>query len=170
MNKGCVIDIETESLGPKEGRIICIGAKDTNGDKTIVFYHDDEKEMINAFLDYYKRKNFTEIIGYNVLFDIRFIFAKCLRYGLSANGFFSSTFTDIMTIMKSVRRIYSYNKPGTLNEWVEFVFDNGKMPLSDSVENLYKQGKLTEIINYNKQDVEITYRLWKRVQKVFSYD
>jgi hypothetical protein len=75
-----------------------------------------------------------------------------------------------MTIMKSVRRIYCYNKPGTLEEWVEFIFDDGKMPLSDSVSKLYEKGRLTDILNYNKQDVELTYRLWERVQKVFSHD
>lgn len=170
MNKECILDIETESLDPKEGRIICVGIKDVETGKTNVFYHDDEKEMLKAFLEYYKGRNFTEIIGYNVLFDIRFIFAKCLKYNLSANGFFSATFTDLMTIMKSVRRIYCYNKPGTLEEWVEFVFDDGKMPLSDSIGKLYEKGRITDILNYNKRDVELTFRLWKRVDKVLNHD
>lgn len=168
--KVCIIDIETESLDPKEGRIICVGAKDTETGKTTVFYHDNEKEMLRAFLEYYKRKEFNEIVGYNILFDIRFIFAKCLRYGLAANGFFSSTFTDLMSIMRSVRRIYCYNKPGTLEEWIEFVFDDGKMPLSDSIGKLYEKGRITDILNYNKRDVELTYRLWERVEKVLNHD
>jgi len=169
-NRVCILDIETQSLDPKEGRIICIGIKDINNGKLIVFYHDDEREMIKKFLDYYKRKGFTEIIGYNILFDVRFIFAKCLKYNLTAHEFFTSKFTDLMWIMKSVVKCYSYNKPGTLGEWVEFVFGSGKMPLCDSVTNLYKQGKISEIIRYNKWDVEITYRLWKRINKVLNHD
>jgi DNA polymerase elongation subunit (family B) len=170
MNNKCIIDIETEDLEPTQGRIVCIGIKDCQTRKTTVFYHDDEEKMLKVFMEYYKRRVFTEIIGYNVLFDIRFIFAKCLKYGLSANGFFSATFTDLMSIMRSVRRIYCYNKPGTLEEWVEFVFDDGKMPLSDSVGKLYEKGRITDILNYNKRDVELTYRLWERVQKVLNHD
>jgi len=170
MDSKCVLDIETEDLDPKEGRIICIGIKDVETGKIIVFYHENEKEMLKAFLEYCKRRNFTEIIGYNVLFDIRFIFAKCLRYGLPANGFFSAAFTDLMSIMRSVRRIYCYNKPGTLQEWVEFIFDDGKMPLSDSIGKLYQKGRITDILNYNKRDVELTYRLWERVRKVLGHD
>src|SRR4030065_1709890 len=107
----CIIDIETEDLDPKEGRIICIGTKDAENGKVTVFFDEDEENMLKDFLGYFHNRNFKEIIGYNILFDIRFIFAKCLRYGLSANGFFSSSITDLMTIMKSVRRIYSYHKP-----------------------------------------------------------
>jgi DNA polymerase elongation subunit (family B) len=169
MNK-CVIDIETESLDPKEGRIICIGVKDCETGKTTVFYDESEERMLKSFLEYYKGRKFTEIIGYNVLFDIRFIFAKCLRYGLPANGFFSAGFTDLMTIMKSVRKIYCYNKPGTLDEWTCFVFGTGKKKLMESISNLYDKGKISQIIEYNKRDVEITYQLWERVQKVLSYD
>jgi hypothetical protein len=169
MSKACVIDIETEDLDPKEGRIICIGTKDVETGKTMVFYHDDEKKMLRAFLDFFSgRSGFTEVIGYNVLFDIRFIFAKCLRYELPANGFFSAEFTDLMTIMKSVRRIYCYNKPGTLNEWAEFLFGTGKYPLVESISDLFEKGRISQIIEYNKRDLEITYMLWKRVKKVLK--
>lgn len=170
MNNKCVIDIETESLDPKEGRIICIGVKDVETSKTTVFYDEEEENMMKAFLDYFHKRNFKEIIGYNVLFDIRFIFAKCLRYGLSANGFFSATFTDLMTIMKSVRRIYCYNRPGTLNEWTEFIFGAGKYPLTESISDLFEKGRISQIIEYNKRDVEITYQLWERIEKVLNHD
>jgi len=168
MNGKAVIDIETESLDPKEGRIICIGIKDVNNGKTTVFHHDNEKEMLRAFLDYFSNKGFNEIIGYNILFDIRFIFAKCLKYNLPANGFFSSDITDLMWIMKSVRKIYSYNRPGKLDEWAEFLFGAGKYPLPESVPKLFEKGKISQIIEYNKRDVKITFELWKRIQKVFS--
>jgi len=168
-DKKCVLDIETENLDPKEGRIVCIGAKNANNSKTIVFYDEDERQMIKDFLDYFHKKGFTEIIGYNLAFDLRFLFVKCLKYGLPANSFFSSDITDLMWIMKSVRKIYNYNRPGKLGEWVEFLFGSGKMPLCDSVANLYKKGKISEIIQYNKWDVEITYRLWKRVNKVLNH-
>lgn len=168
MNKKCVIDIETESLDPKEGRIICIGIKGIGAERTIVFYNENEKQMIKDFLDYFHNERFREIIGYNVLFDIRFIFVKCLKYELASNGFFSAAFTDLLTVMKSVRRMYSYNKPGTLQEWVEFIFNDSKMSLDDSIEKLYEKGRITDILNYNKKDVELTFRMWERIEKVLN--
>ena len=170
MNKKCVLDIETEDLDPKTGRIICIGVKDVNSEKPIVFHDENEKQMLTDFLDYFHRKEFKEIIGYNILFDIRFIFGRCLKYDLTSNGFFSAKHTDLMHIMKSVKPVWSMNRPGTLNEWSEFLFGSGKYPLSESVKEKFEKGKLSEIIEYNKRDVKITYRLWERIQKVLNND
>jgi len=168
MNKKCVLDIETESLDPKEGRIICIGTRDIESSKTIVFYDENEKQMIKDFLEYFHDKGFNEVIGYNILFDIRYIFARCLKYNLFSNGFFKTFYTDLMNIMKSVKNVYSMNKPGTLNEWTEFLFGAGKVPLPDSICNMFEQGKISEIIEYNKRDLEITQMLWERVEKVLN--
>jgi len=168
MSKRCVLDIETEDLDPKVGRIICIGVKDVESDKPIVFHDESEKQLLEDFLDYFHHKGFNEIIGYNILFDIRYIFARCLKYGLTSNGFFNSNHIDLMHIMKSVKKVYSINKAGTLNEWSEFLFGAGKFPLSESIKEKFKKGKISEIIEYNKRDVEITYLLWKRVQQVLN--
>jgi DNA polymerase elongation subunit (family B) len=168
MTKKCVLDIETENLDPKVGRIICVGIMDTEVGRPITFHDENEKQMLIDFLDYFHRKEFREIIGYNVLFDIRFIFGRCLRYGLTSNGFFSAKHTDLMHIMKSVKPVWSMNKPGTLDEWTEFLFGAGKIRLPDNISNLFEQGKIGQIIQYNKRDVEITYRLWERIQKVLN--
>ncbi|MFQ6020918.1 MAG: hypothetical protein ACE5J4_02780, partial [Candidatus Aenigmatarchaeota archaeon] len=108
------------------------------------------------------------IIGYNILFDIRFIFARCLKYNIISNGFFHANYIDLMHIMKSVKKVWSTNKPGTLNEWAEFLFGAGKYPLPDSISKLFEKGYISQIIEYNKRDLKITYMLWKRIQKVFS--
>ena len=168
MNKKCIIDIETESLDPKEGRIICIGVKDVDSAKPIVFHDENEKQLLEDFLEYFHNKCFNEIIGYNILFDIRFIFARCLKYDLTSNGFFNAKHTDLMHIMKSVKPVWSMNKPGTLDEWSEFLFGAGKYPLSESVKEKFERGKISEIIEYNKRDVEITHLLWKRIQQVLN--
>lgn len=136
LSNRCVLDIETTGLNPWESKLVCIGVMDTETKKVVTFYHENEEEMLKVFLDYFSRKQFNEVIGYNVLFDARFLFGKCLRYELQANRFFSVIFTDLMWTMKSVIKKYSFNRPGTLQEWIEFLFDDGKMPLSDSIENL----------------------------------
>lgn len=166
----CVLDIETEGLEPWKDRIICIGIKDVDSGKTIVFYNEDERQMLTDFIQHCKRRQYKEVVGYNLSFDLRFIFAKALKYGICGNGLFNAQFTDIMDNVRAVRRMYSYNKPGKLEQWLQFIFGNGKLRTGASVPELYKKGRISEIIAYNRHDVEMTYRLWKRIMKVLYDD
>lgn len=138
---------------------------DIDSGKTLVFYDTDEEQMLKDFVDYFSKKGFQEIIGYNVLFDIRYIFARLLKYKINSMGMFRATFTDLMSIMKSVRNIWSMNRPGTLQEWSKLIFGEGKLEIT-SVADLYRQGLINKLIEYNKRDIEITYCLWKRVVEV----
>lgn len=166
MNKKCIIDIETNSLNPTQGRIICIGIKDVFSDETRVFYNENEKTMVEEFLDYFHEKQFNEIIGYNVLFDIRFIFAKCLKYGIKTNGFFKSEFNDLMATMKSVKKIWSMNTPGTLEQWTKYIFGESKLEITAFVPEMYERGEIQRILDYNKKDLALTFKLWKRVEEI----
>lgn len=163
----CVLDIETEALHPVDGGIICIGIMDVDTGKILVFYDTDEEQMLRDFVDYFSKKGFQEIIGYNVLFDIRYIFARLLKYNINSLGMFRVIFTDLMSIMKSVRSIWSMNRPGTLQEWSAFLFGEGKLVIT-SVADLYQQGLIDRLLAYNKRDVEITYCLWKRITEVLT--
>ena len=164
--KKCVIDIEAEGLEPWKDKIICIGARDVDNGKTVVFFDDDERVILERFIAYYKKYEFREVIGYNLSFDIRFIFAKCVKYEIPAPQLFNSTYTDVMDNMRAVRKMYSYNRPGKLDEWLQFIFGVGKLEKGDSIKDLYKNREITRIIQYNKQDVDMTYELWKRVRLV----
>ena len=166
--KKCVIDIETTDLDPKIGRVICIGIKDIFSDEVRVFHNRNEKTMIEEFLNYFHEKDFKEVIGYNVLFDIRFIFAKCLKYNIYSNGFFKSSYPDLMLTMKSVRNVYSFNKPGTLGEWSEYLFGESKLETGKGVPELFANNEIQRILDYNKKDVELTFQLWKRVHEVMD--
>lgn len=65
-NRKCILDIETTDFIPwNDSKIICIGIKDTNSHTIPVFYHDHEETLILRFLQYFNRKQFQEIIGYN---------------------------------------------------------------------------------------------------------
>ncbi len=169
--KRCVIDIETTALHPAEGRIICIGIMDVDTEDVKVFQREDEAWMIIEFLNYYRKGGFNEIIGYNILFDTRFIFGRCLKHGIMAAQFLNSRYTDLMHIMKSVRPVYSTNRPGKLGEWADLILGdgNGKITLEEDIKTLYEEGRIREIVQYNEVDVLVTYRLWERVQKVMMY-
>ncbi len=168
LKKRCVLDIETLSLEPTKGRIICIGMLNAETGETRVFYNEDEETMVRNFLSYYRKEGFGEIIGYNVLFDVRYIFARCLKYGLPAREFVMSGFTDVMMILKSVRSIYNFNKPGSLDEWAGYILNESKDLNNASVPLYYHAGEIDKIIEYNKKDVEMTYEIWKKIRHVFD--
>lgn len=166
-NKKCILDIETTSFIPwDDGRIICIGIKDTKSGETMVFHDENEKILLIRFLQYFKEMNYEEIVGFNIGFDARYIFIRCLRHKIPASGFFAANFVDLMEILHKFKRAYTFDRPGTLDEWARFLLGKGKLLNSNSIPVLFRQGSIAEIIAYNKNDLELTFELWKRIMLV----
>jgi len=166
--KKCILDIETTGFNPWAGRIICIGIKSIDSDEVTVFYDDHEETMLVRFLQYFSKNNFREIIGFNIGFDIRYILGRCLRYRIPANGFFTATSTDLMRALNGFKRTYNFNRPGTLDEWARFLLGKGKLLNNASIPALYRQGRIAEILRYNKNDVQITFEIWERTNSVLG--
>lgn len=166
--KKIILDIEAENGDPKTGRILCIGTLDVSREKIIVFTDDVEKYMVQRFVKYVNYHGYDEIIGYNLPYDLRYIFAKCMKYGIETGMLFKVKETDIMRIMKSVNGTPSFNRPGRLNEWCEYLFGVGKLKKSCSVKKLFEQRRFSEMVDYNKQDLKLTYMLWKRSEMVLN--
>ena len=167
-NRKCIMDIETTSFEPWIGKIICIGIKDVESGDVTVFYDEHEETLLMKFFQYFNKMNFQEIIGYNIGFDIKCILSRCLRYRIPANGFFRATATDLMIILHRFKRFYTYDRPGTLDEWAKYLLGRGKLFNNNSIPSLYQQGKISEIISYNKNDLQITFELWERITYVLQ--
>jgi DNA polymerase elongation subunit (family B) len=169
MNRSrCILDIETTSFQPWSGRIICIGIKDACNGDVEVFYDDDEESLLMQFFRYVNKKQYDEIIGYNLAFDMRFIFARCLLYKIPTYGFFDTIQTDLMMILKNVQRGYNYNQPGTLNDWAIGILGKRKPFENTEVPELYAEDRIQDLIEYNQNDLELTYELWMRVELVLQ--
>lgn len=164
----CIMDIETTGLSPTESRIVCIGVKDCDSEETRVFWNYNESEMVSEFLQYFHDGGFKEIIGYNVAFDIQHIFSKILKYRIRSNSFLTSSVKDLMAIVKNAGCGYTMNKPGKLDDWTNYLFGERKLEKGASVPELFEAGKIQKIIDYNKKDVELTFKLWQRIQEVMS--
>ena len=164
----CILDIETTSFEPWSGKIICIGVKDTDDGETKVFYDEHEESLLLLFFRHMNKKQYREVIGYNLSFDMRFIFARCLKYRLYANGFFNKKQTDLMHILKNVNRGFNYNQPGTLNDWSQALLGKSKLFENTMVPELYKEGRIEDLIEYNRNDLELTYELWRRIRVVLT--
>mgnify|MGYP001118584100 CR=1 FL=1 len=163
-----VLDIETTDLHPANGQLICIGVKETDTGITRVFFDRNERLMVQRFIDFFNKGDFQEVIGYNLFFDTRFIFGKCLRYNIPMGSFYRARYNDLMQTVKSVKNRYSTNRPGSLNSWVKFIFGKSKTLKNASVPHLFHEGKISDIVAYNKMDVTLTHMLWKRVNLVLE--
>ena len=167
-NKVLILDIEAENGSPREGRILCIGTFDVDRSKTIVFTDELERYIIERFVRYFNYRKFEQIIGYNLPFDLRFIFAKCMKYGIDGGLLFKARTVDLMRIMKSINGMPSMNRPGKLGEWGEYLFGFGKLKKACSVNKLFQQKRFSEMVDYNKQDLKLTYLLWRRSEMVLN--
>jgi len=160
VDRPIVLDIETTGPNPWDARIICISAADLTQPEAPIttFVDDDEKKMVNDFIRWYEDNGFNEIIGFLVAFDLRFIFAKCLRYLISAPQFTNSRLYDIANVLKQVKTefVYNLNKQGSLEDWVSFLFDKHKLMTMKEVFEAYKRKEIDKIVEYNKNDVLLT--------------
>jgi len=167
--KSVILDIETTGANPWDSRIISIGVRDVDPGKEIMIFSDpDEKIMLEQFISWYTSQGFNEIIGYNVSFDYRFIYAKCLRYLVKCGAWFNSSLFDLMNVMKQVKRefVYGYNKPGSLGEWAAYLWNEKKLLSISELLKAWKDKRIEEILEHNKHDVELVYLLWLTVNYV----
>jgi DNA polymerase elongation subunit (family B) len=96
----CIIDIETSDYLPWNGsKIICIGIMNLSTSTKHMFYNENEAKLLSSFIEYFESKDFTNIIGYNVAFDVRFLFSRCLKYQLSAKTLYRAKITDLIKIV-----------------------------------------------------------------------
>lgn len=163
------VDIETTGANPWESRIICISCRDVEPEAKIVTFSDpDEKVMLQQFITWFRDTGFTDIIGYNVSFDHRFIYAKCLRYLMPFKEWVQANLFDLMNIMKQVKRefVFGYNKPGSLGDWAAFLFGEKKLMTIDELLKAWKDKRIEDIIKHNQKDVELIYHLWLVVNYV----
>lgn len=147
------------------GRILCISYAINDNLVEILHEEDDEKKILEKFWKI--AKDVDLFIGHNVMdFDLRFIYQR--------------------SIIKNVRpsRDLNFaryrNNPifDTMKEWVKWSMSNiglealalalGIPTPKDGIDgsqvyNFYKDGKINEILDYCKRDVETTRAVYKKM-------
>lgn len=170
-NRVLIYDIETEGLNPWEDDLFCIGVKDVQNNRTFVIREETERETVRKFISFVSRRNFDTVVGYNIGFDDRFVFAKCLKYNIQTNGFFQVYETDRIDLMDKMQlpyKSYSTNDSGSLDDWTEFLFGEEKSEDNSDIPAMIDNGDYRTVEDYCEKDVELTYRLWKRVSSVLG--
>lgn len=167
-----IYDIETTGLEPWNSEIAVISIKHIEKNQTLSIHKKQktEKQIVEQFLEWVDGHEVTKAIGYNIPFDDRFIFAKALEYKVDASYFFSDQcyHVDLLNYMKTPKNMPNMNKPGGLDDWVVSLFGEEKLEENGDVPGLIEDGELDRVVEYCEKDVELTYRLWKRLRQVLK--
>ncbi len=163
-----VVDIETTGIKPWESRLVSIAMKDPmqpDSEPQIIML-DDESEMIKLFLDFYKAGGYNALIGYNLAFDYRYIWSRCLFYRLPCQEFYDAKLHDVMQILQQGKESFVFgNVPsGTLNDWATYLLGVPKLLTNEEYFEALERKDFELIAAYNKLDVEITFQLWSLIE------
>lgn len=135
--KSMILNIETTGTKPWQSRIcdICVMVP---GDPTLPVMHfldEDEATLLRGFVNWFASAGIEEIVGYNVMFDLRFIFVACMRYRIKIPIMTMITTFDLMQTMEQIWQKFAYgnNPTGTLENWALYLF-NREMPMTQTEE------------------------------------
>lgn len=168
-NKKCILDIES-TADLWTGQLICIGIMNIDSkDKEIrIFTGKSEESLLMDFLKYYNENKFNTVIGYNTVWDFRFILSRCLKYRLRAETFYRANCVDLMMILKGFGKGYNYNDLGSLDSWSKLLSGRGKLVTDAPVPVLFQRGEIDQIIAHNQTDLKNTFMLWERLNTVIG--
>ncbi len=167
--KRCIIDVES-TADLWSGRLVCIGVMNIDSkDKEIrIFAGESEETLLMDFLKYYNENKFNVIIGYNTIWDFRYIISRCLKYRLRAEAFYRAHCVDLMMVLKTFGKGFNYNELGTLDSWSKLLTGRGKLVTDAPVPVLFQRGDIDQIVAYNKTDLKLTYMLYDRLNTVMG--
>ena len=159
-----IINIETTGVKPWESRIIAIGVLDPNQlePQAMNFIEETEEKTLDAFIQFWKSTNYTTLIGYNVSFDYRFLYALMQKYRKTVETWKETDLYDLMQQQKQVKNefVFGFNPTGKLEEWTTYLFGTKPYAEQKQVFAWYKEKNVEEIVNFNTDKLLKAYLLW----------
>lgn len=153
-------DIETTSLEPKDGVVTSICWKDSF--TGLEFYalnrgeEGNEKECLQAFVDYLNDHNILSLIGFNSNgFDIPYIEARCLVNGVR----FRPKEYLLEDVMLIANKLFI---SGSLNVIAKQLKVETKLEVDNPVK-LWNEKRFDELLEYNTQDVVVTEAVYEKL-------
>jgi hypothetical protein len=158
------INIETTGVLPYESRLICIGVLDPAPAEVQImqFANETEEATITEFVDWLNSTGYSELVGYNVAFDFRFLYALMQRYRLVCPAWTAMNLNDLQTQQKQVKQAFvpGQNKAGTLEEWSTYLLGTVPYAKQEQVYTWLKEGNIDEILLFNEDKVVKAYMLY----------
>lgn len=162
--KGLIFNIETTGLDPMKERIITIGyqdAMDPEAAPTIIML-EDEQAMLRALFAVIQEGEYTELIGYNLSFDYRFVMMRAMFYAVTGHEFFDCSLYDLMQAMQQGKLSFVYNpqKAPNLSDTAEFLFGYPK-PFTDvEMMKYYAEGAYDKVLEFASSQISRTMALY----------
>lgn len=178
------LDIETypPTLDTKntKSEIVSVGVHDTYSKNTSVLivgegnnsdpdfhYCDDERELLNRLVKFFKRIDPDLIVGWNVKnYDIKYLNNRMDKIGIN-----HQIYTQVLDLRKADKRMSKRSKY-SLNNVVVDEDIRDKDEIKDTIKVLKKYGEENDVdglAEYNKGDIEDTVELDKRNEYVRTY-
>ncbi len=159
-----LINIETTDVKPWEGRIYSIALQDLNVPEVepIVLVGDNEEELIRGFLDIFDFINPEKLIGFKLIFDYRYIFAKMMLFRIPNKKYKDVDLRDVKQIMDQVKEEFVYfpSKIGTLDDWGKMLLGIGKYGSQELMLRKYLEGDFEYVTQFQLRQLEITKGLY----------
>jgi len=158
MEKYAVLDIETTGLNPIDCQVTCICTKDSEGYWHNGFVGDGnftEKHLIQNIIDNLIKKNVKVLITKNgKMFDIPFMIVRNPK---------------VAEFLKSLKHIdiQEYTEGRVkLSDMAFLLGTENKSGKGENAIRLWKEKEYTKLVEYCKQDVEVTEQCYKKLQEV----
>lgn len=159
MNETYIIDIETLGLEPWDGKVVCIVCFNIKTKDYIVLCEEDEKKLLGAFWEAIQ-PNCT-LIGYNSdSFDIPFIIKRSLIRNIKMKKLGRSI--DLRKIVNGFWFSYDNRVKGKLSDWARVLHKPVETHQGSEIFGLYRKKDFESIKEHCKEDVILTYELFKR--------
>jgi len=164
LEKELLINIETTDLKPWEGRIYSIGIQDLSepGAEPLILINNDERLLIEEFLSIFETINPAKLVGFKLIFDYRYIFAKMMLYRITNKKFYNVALRDVKQILDQVKEEFVYypDKKGTLDDWGKMLLGRGKYGAQELMLRKYISGDFEYVQNFQIRQIELTRDLY----------
>jgi len=148
------------------GRIICIAYAIDDAEVKVISHPDNEKLMLKEFWEI--AKNIECFVGYNLMdFDMRFIWQRSVKLKVQPTidlNFARYRNTPMYDVMKEWSKWGSQKDPGLETVALALGLESPKSGIDGSmVWDFFKAGKIDEICEYCKRDVDTTREIYYRM-------
>ena len=164
---GPVAGVEIEGLQQSESEIVF--GIDSDGQE------QSEQEVLTSFLSLIKSfdPEIDELVGHNIIgFDLPFILQRCLVNNIPVRPFVNLSEFNVRGVYDTMHRWWLGAKARVALDDIAWALgiESSK---TDEVEGsrvfeLYQQGRLAEIREYNLNDVRVTRKVYQRMVSVFG--
>ncbi len=162
------VDIETLGLDPFESRLIAIGYD--NGTKEVLI-NEDEKELIENFLDVLNDNSKVVLIGYNIIgFDLPFLIARGLKHGIQEVQKLRTGY--IIDLMDVVSRYLTTSKRRWIKqkEICSFLgLDTRDVIDGSEIPRLFEQKEFEKIKQHCLNDLRLTKELFLKLKDLVQH-